>query len=223
MRKIAVIGPSADDPVALLGNYNGISSKQITPLEGIERQFPTAQVRYALGSTYTASSHALVPSTLLTPPDGNGRGLLAEYFDNPDPPGTTEAPPAGTASVYRYGNGSPAVIAAIGHEKYPVRWTGTLTPTATGEYAMTVRTGMWNRTATARLFLDDKELALGPGPATQMTSTQMAPGTQQGPICPGAVGGRPEVHLACGIPAAGFRRHNSTWMDPIRRHYPCRG
>jgi beta-glucosidase len=39
IRKIAVIGPSADDPVALLGNYNGISSRQVTPLEGIERQF----------------------------------------------------------------------------------------------------------------------------------------------------------------------------------------
>src|SRR6266851_5716220 len=39
MKKIAVIGPSADDPVALLGNYHGISSKQVTPLEGILRQF----------------------------------------------------------------------------------------------------------------------------------------------------------------------------------------
>ena len=39
VRRIAVIGPSADDPVALLGNYNGISSRQVTPLEGIERQF----------------------------------------------------------------------------------------------------------------------------------------------------------------------------------------
>jgi len=29
VRKIAVIGPSADDPVGLLGNYNGISSRQV--------------------------------------------------------------------------------------------------------------------------------------------------------------------------------------------------
>ena len=70
IRKIAVIGPSADDPVALLGNYNGISSRQVTPLEGIERQFSTAQVRYALGATYTASTHALVPTTFLAPTRG---------------------------------------------------------------------------------------------------------------------------------------------------------
>ena len=60
------MGPSADDPVAVLGNYHGISSRQVTPLEGIERQFSAAQVRYALGATYTASTHALIPSTFLT-------------------------------------------------------------------------------------------------------------------------------------------------------------
>jgi beta-glucosidase len=62
VRRIAVIGPSADDPVAVLGSYNGISSKQVTPLEGIERQFSAAEVRYALGATYTAATHALVSS-----------------------------------------------------------------------------------------------------------------------------------------------------------------
>ena len=51
VRKIAVIGPSADDPEALLGNYNGFSSKHVTPLEGIETRFAgKAEVRFALGS-----------------------------------------------------------------------------------------------------------------------------------------------------------------------------
>ena len=40
VKKIAVIGPSADDPVALLGNYNGFSSNHVTPLEGIEHSGP---------------------------------------------------------------------------------------------------------------------------------------------------------------------------------------
>jgi len=70
----------------------------------------------------------------------------------------------------------PAVLEAVGRAKYSVRWTCTLTPPATGEYDLTVRTGMWNRTGKARLFLDDKEIALGAGPITQMTSTQTAPG-----------------------------------------------
>src|ERR1035437_542445 len=77
---IAVIGPSADDPTGLLGNYNGISSKQVTPLEGIVKQFSADKVEFALGAPYTASTAALVSSDVLTPPDGSGHGLLAEYY-----------------------------------------------------------------------------------------------------------------------------------------------
>jgi beta-glucosidase len=176
IRKIAVIGPSADDPVGLPGNYNGISSKQVTPLQGIERQFSTAQVRYALGATYTTSTHALVPTTFLAPPEGGQRGLLVEYFDNPDLQGAPKLRRPEPRAYFDMGMEDPAVVAAIGHEKYSIRWTGTLTPETTGEYDLTVRIGMWNRTATARLFLDDKELTFGSGPSTQMTSTQSAMG-----------------------------------------------
>ncbi len=176
IRKIAVIGPSADDPVALLGNYNGISSRQVTPLEGIERQFSAAQVRYALGATYTADTHALVPTTFLAPPEGGGRGLLVEYFNNPDLQGDPKIRRIEARSYFDMGMEDIAVVAAIGQEKYSIRWTGALTPLTTGEYDLTVRTGMWNRTAKARLFLDDKELTFGSGPSTQMTSTQLAIG-----------------------------------------------
>jgi beta-glucosidase len=174
VRKIAVIGPSADDPVALLGNYNGISSKQVTPLEGIERQFPTAHVRYTLGATYTTGTHALISSTFLTPSEGNGRGLLVEYFNNPDLQGEPKLRRTEPRAYFDMGMEDAAIIAAVGREKFSVRWTGTLTPPATGEYALTVRTGMWNRTATARLFLDDKEIIFGAGPSTQMTSTTVS-------------------------------------------------
>jgi len=59
--KIAVIGPAADDPVALLGNYNGISSRQVTPLEGSSGSCRPCKCGTALGATYTAFTHALVP------------------------------------------------------------------------------------------------------------------------------------------------------------------
>ncbi len=174
VRRIAVIGPSADDPVALLGNYNGISSKQVTPLEGIERGFAAAQVRYALGATYTASTPALLPSSLLAPP-GGGRGVLAEYFDNPDLQGEPKLRRQEPRAYFDMGMDDPAVVAAVGHEKYSLRWTARLTPPASGEYELALRTGMWNWTATARLFVDDKELTLGSGPSTQVTSTAPGP------------------------------------------------
>jgi len=176
VRKIAVIGPSADDPIALLGSYHGISSKQVTPLEGIERQFSNAQVRYALGATYTLSTHSLVPTTALTTPRGNRHGVQVEYFDNPGLQGEPKLRRTQARGYFDMEMEDPAVLEAVGRAKYSVRWTCTLTPPATGEYDLTVRTGMWNRTGKARLFLDDKEIALGAGPITQMTSTQTAPG-----------------------------------------------
>ena len=221
--RIAVIGPSADDPVALLGNYNGISSRQVTPLEGLERQFPAAQVRYALGATYTASTHALVPSAFLTPAEGDGRGVLVEYFDNPDLQGEPKLRRPEPRPYFDMGMEDPAVIAAIGHEKYSLRWTATLTPPATGEYDLTVRTGMWNRTAKARLFLDDKELDFGAAPSGQMTPAQLAPGPRRRAHVRVAAGGWPEVRLACRVPAAGLRRHGSTRLDSARRRRPRRG
>ncbi|MGA3025399.1 MAG: glycoside hydrolase family 3 C-terminal domain-containing protein [Bryobacteraceae bacterium] len=179
VHRIAVIGPSGDDPVDVLGNYHGISSKQMTPLEGIERQFPVAQVRYALGATYTASTFALVPSTFLKPAEDEGQGLQAEYFDNPDLQGKSKLRRVEPRAYFDTGMEDPAVVAAVGESKYSVRWTSTLTPPATGEYDLTVKTGMWNFTGRARLFLDDRELTFGTGPSTQMTSSQAASGPRR--------------------------------------------
>jgi beta-glucosidase len=101
--------------------------------------------------------------------------LLVEYFDNPDLQGQPKLRRREPRAYFDTGMEDPAVIAAIGKEKYSVRWTGTLTPPETGEYDLTVRTGMWYLAAKARLFLDDKELDFGaapPGP--------LAPGARQG-------------------------------------------
>jgi beta-glucosidase len=68
----------------------------------------------------------------------------------------------------------PAVVAAVGREDYSIRWTGTLTPPATGEYNLTARTSIWNRRGKVRLSLDDKEVELG-GSGTR------TPGTPTGP------------------------------------------
>jgi beta-glucosidase len=64
-RSIAVVGPTADDPDALLGNYNGTPRYVITPLKGIEKEFGSrAKVRFALGSTYVENSYPSAPSGL---------------------------------------------------------------------------------------------------------------------------------------------------------------
>ncbi|MBC8170078.1 MAG: glycoside hydrolase family 3 C-terminal domain-containing protein [Anaerolineae bacterium] len=49
-QRIAVIGPNAHDPEALLGNYNGFPSRSVTPLEGIRAKVAAGtDVTYARG------------------------------------------------------------------------------------------------------------------------------------------------------------------------------
>jgi beta-glucosidase len=157
VRKIAVIGPSADDPESLMGNYNGFSSKQVTPLEGMERQFGgKAQIRFALGAAYTTQSQAPVPTDVLTPPSGTGHGLLAEYFDNADFTGQPKLQRVEPRAYQPSGIADPAVAAAFPQRGYSVRWTGTLRTPVGGDYVIGPRSG---GRSTMHIFLDDKELA----------------------------------------------------------------
>ena len=149
VKKIAVVGPSADDPVALLGNYNGFSSHHVTPLEGIEHQFAgKAEIRYALGATYTSQSPALIPAESLEP------GVQAEYFDNPEFQGQPKLSRVEPRPLIQGGIVDATVTAAFPHGGFSVRWTGMLHPPVTGDY--TITPGGFGRAIT--IFLDDKEL-----------------------------------------------------------------
>ncbi len=139
VKKIAVIGPSADDVDALLGNYNGFSKKEIAPLEGIVKQFAgKAEVHYALGATYTAQSMALVPVDALS-------GVMAEYFDNPDLQGQPKLRRAEARPFYQAGPVDAAVAAAgVPARGFSIRWTGTLKAPVTGMYSIPSPAGLRN-------------------------------------------------------------------------------
>ena len=176
--RIAVVGPSANDPVGLLGNYNGISSRQVTPLEGIKQQFAKAKVQYALGATYTANTPALVDASFLTPPDGKGEGLQAEYFDNSDFRGEPALRRIDSRIYFDANIEEPAVVKAFHGDKYSIRWTGTLVPPASGDYVISARTGQWNRDGKITLFLDGKEVS--PGGRGGARPAGLGPGQGQG-------------------------------------------
>jgi beta-glucosidase len=164
LRSIAVIGPSADDPIALLGNYNGFSTKHVTPLEGIERQFGAkAQIHYALGATYSPISAALIPAAALEPPAGGGHGLLAEYFDNPDMQGQPKLARVEPRPFIQAGVPSPAVAAAFPKGGFTVRWSGSLHAPVAGDYVITPAAGFGR--PPVKIFLDDKELESAAPPA----------------------------------------------------------
>lgn len=53
IKKIAVVGPNANDSTMLWGNYNGFPSSTVTILEGIRHKVPGAEVIYEKGCDLT--------------------------------------------------------------------------------------------------------------------------------------------------------------------------
>jgi beta-glucosidase len=131
---IAVIGPNADSLDALEGNYNGTPSRPVTVLTGIKKRFPRSRVLYAEGNGLIGPAFNAVPAVaLFTSTSRQQHGLKAEYFSNIK----LEGPPALTrvdkTVDFRWGaNGVSPQLA----KNYSVRWTGVLSPVATGNYAL---------------------------------------------------------------------------------------
>jgi beta-glucosidase len=174
-RRIAVIGPAADDPDTMLANYHGIPSSIVTPLAGIERQFGArAEVRFALGSTFSAGSYALVPGNLLQSPgmaSGSG-GFLADYYPNPDFQGIPAVSRLEPRLYLQRELQDAELEARLPHDNYSVRWTGDLQAPYTGEYTICivrVRCNECHAGDSAQVFLDGKLIL---GDETESSSTR---------------------------------------------------
>ena len=52
IKKVAVMGPNANDSVMLWANYNGTPDRSVTILEGIKAKLPAGNVIYEKGCDY---------------------------------------------------------------------------------------------------------------------------------------------------------------------------
>jgi beta-glucosidase len=145
LKSIAVIGPNADAPEVLWGNYYGYPSRLITPLAGIRNAVPAnTKVSYALGSTLAGEPVVTVPSAVLS-------GLKAEYFNNPELRGEPATVRTDERIDFNWGRYKPTP--QLNENNFSVRWTGKITPVESGTYMLgfTADDG-------ARLYLDGKLL-----------------------------------------------------------------
>lgn len=160
-KSIAVVGPAADDPDALLANYNGIPSHIITPLAGIEQKFgKQAKIRFSLGTTYVDSGMALVPQDMLRPAQSADRhGLKAEYFANDNfsgAPALTRIEPRG---YFMWDMQDQATLNTLRGRGFSFRWTGTIEVNQTGDYKFGVLRAECHscgRSDSARVYLDNQ-------------------------------------------------------------------
>ena len=155
---IAVVGPTADLLVSILGNYVGTPMRPVTPLDGLLQHFSGSPILYAQGSTLAAGVGVPVPRTAF----GLGKGLKTEFFATPDWTGRPQATVTQPAVQTDWENGFP--VAQIATHNYSVRWSGAITVPAAGHYVFSIETGdsfPYSPAETYRLLLDGKVVSEG--------------------------------------------------------------
>jgi len=149
LKQIAVIGPLAASALVLAGNYGGTPPSTTTVLEGIQKQFGSAQVTYAEGTNFLRQE-SLIPPPAYSTADGQP-GIMGEYFPNKE----FKGPPL-VVRRDAYINLEPlphhqdSLTQPPGLTDFSIRWTGFLTPAQSAGYRM------FTSGHTNRLWLDGK-------------------------------------------------------------------
>ncbi|MDR1743406.1 MAG: glycoside hydrolase family 3 C-terminal domain-containing protein [Dysgonamonadaceae bacterium] len=137
VKKVAVIGPNADDASVLLGNYNGFPSHPVTPLQGIKEKLPQTEVVFAQGCRLAKELPCLttIPAEyFFTDESKKTGGLNAEYYDNGDFQGEPKHKQVDANINFRWWDTAP--FNDLDAQHFSVRWKGVLAPAVSGEYAI---------------------------------------------------------------------------------------
>ena len=161
IKKIAVIGPLADQTRPLIGNYAGQPTHIVSILDGLRAEFPNAAITFVPGTQFLRTDGTPVPDSLLTTPDGKP-GLKADYNEGmtrgrPNPGASTTRLASHTEpNVKLTDSNLPPEIA--GRKAFGVQWSGFLTPTESGDFLLGIRCKGF-----ARLTVDGKQIAVAFG------------------------------------------------------------
>ncbi|WP_454832873.1 glycoside hydrolase family 3 C-terminal domain-containing protein [Pseudoxanthomonas wuyuanensis] len=169
VKRVAVIGPTADDTMALLGNYYGTPAAPVTILQGIRQALPQAEVIYARGADLVegrddpSASPLIEPQYLRPTADSSERGLRGEYFRNRELSGAPTLVRVDPQIGFSWDRGSPTDnLMARGEvgpgqdipaDNFSVRWSGQLLPPVSGTYQLEAAANDG-----VRLYLDGKLL-----------------------------------------------------------------
>src|SRR6185437_1025801 len=156
IRKIAVVGPLADQTRPLIGNYAGQPTHIVSILDGLRTEFHNATITFVPGTQFLRADGSHVPDALLTTPDGK-HGLKADYnggMQRGPSPSATVAPLASRTetNVKLTENDLPKEVA--GKKTFGVQWSGFLTPSETGDFLLGIRCDGFGR-----LSVDGKQVA----------------------------------------------------------------
>jgi beta-glucosidase len=165
IKKIAVVGPLADQTRPLLGNYAGQPTRIVSILDGLKAEFPNATITFVPGTQFLRTDGSPVPDAVLTTPDGKP-GLKADYNEGirrgPPTPGENTKPIVSRTetNVKLTESNLPAEIA--GKKTFGVQWSGFLTPAEAGDFLLGIRCEGFGR-----LTVDGKQVATAFGGGTR--------------------------------------------------------
>ncbi|MBQ1939562.1 MAG: glycoside hydrolase family 3 C-terminal domain-containing protein, partial [Alistipes sp.] len=151
-KKVAIVGPNADNEEMQWANYNGIPSYTITLKEGLEALLPKTQVIYEqlCGHTDVGTYQTLFNECSY----GGKPGFKATYWNNLD----FEGAPAATNQVTRpmsFDTGGNTVFApGVNLSAFTARYEATFKPENTGRAVFRICSN-----ETVRIYVDGKLLA----------------------------------------------------------------
>lgn len=137
VKKVAVIGPNADDLEVLLGNYNGYPTQPKTPLTGLREKLPHADVQFAQGCELAAKLpyfSAIPTEYLYTDENMKENGLKACYYDTRKKNGGPKHTQTDSNIDFIWATTPP--FSDMAYDNFSVQWSGILVPPVTGEYAI---------------------------------------------------------------------------------------
>jgi beta-glucosidase len=159
IKKIAVVGPNADDGLMQLGNYNGTPSSIVTILDGIKTKFPNAEIIYEKGTEVAdPSSRASLYQNFLSQKNGE-KGMKVTFFNNNEFKGTPANISVNKAGINYNSFGGTQLAPNVGRENTSAIISGVFKSPYTGDVILSPSTS-----DVYTLFVDGKEIATRKGP-----------------------------------------------------------
>ncbi|MEM7368606.1 MAG: glycoside hydrolase family 3 C-terminal domain-containing protein [Bacteroidota bacterium] len=158
IQSVAVIGPNAD--VCVYGNYSGVPSRGITPLEGIQQIVSDdTEVLYAQGSAIHDFRLPPIDSkSFFVSGELKQNGLKAEFFNNMELAGEAVLIRTDTNLVHEWWNEELFPSDLVHSDKFSVRWTGKIVPEESTNYMFSARTTVMSSDLDKgiRIYLDNE-------------------------------------------------------------------
>ncbi len=170
VRKIAVVGPLADQTTFLLGNYAGRPTHIVSVLDGMKAEFPDAKITFVPGTQFLSDEGAPVPASMLTTPDGKP-GLKAEYSSRTDRRGPSTPITSRVESSINLSE-SNLPDQAKGTTSLYVEWSGFFNPDSTGDFLL----GAKSKNGFVRVLLDGKPIAQAFGSGSNLGQIHLEKG-----------------------------------------------